>query len=534
MKSFTRLYTALDASNKTNDKVAALRTAFELSQPEDILWLLAIILGKRTRKAISSVKMRVWAIEESGVPEWLFEESHALVGDVGETISLLVHGDESYAEEPLHEFMQEVEALSAMTEDEKHLWVLSHWRTMCVEDRFLFNKLLSGSLRVGVAKGLVLRALGEALGVDSATIAHRLMGNWTAQTLRYADLIAADDALQHNPRPYPFCLAFPLDVVPTTLGDISEWQAEWKWDGIRGQVIVRNGELFIWTRGEELVTDRYPELHSILHDGVVLDGVVLDGEILAYKDGAVQPFSEMQRRIGRKAVSKSMLKDVPVAFMAYDLLEHNSVDMRTQPLAARRALLETLIPQAGGAYMVSPVIHAPSWPELASMQADARSMRSEGLMLKRLDSPYQTGRKRGDWWKWKVEPYTVDAVLVYAQAGSGIRASLYTDYTFAIWKEGVLVPFAKAYSGLTNEEIIEVDAFVRKNTLEKFGPVRTVKPELVFELGFEGLQRSTRHKSGVAVRFPRILSRRTDKKPEDADTIETVLGLLGAHESHAK
>lgn len=542
MKSVARLYTSLESANSISDKkehaiavVAAFRSTFASSSREDLPWLLAFVLGKGINKVLTTARMRSWAIQESGIPEWLFADSHALVGDIVETISLVVYGDDTYAEEPLCDFMQFMDELAAMRPDEQHAWVTSHWRTMSPDDAFVFNKILSGRLRIRVAKGLVLRALGEALGVDPATLAHRLQGEWSPHTLRYEHLTAPDDALLIDASPYPFCLASPLDVVPSALGDITRWQAEWKWNGIRVQIIVRNGGLFIWTEDDELVTDRYPDLHRIVdrvtNSNVLHDGLVLDGVVLPYKNGVVLPHTELQRRIGRKVVSKSILRDVPVTIMGLDILEHNGVDVRTQTLARRRALLESLIPHTD--FVVSPVIHATTWNDLATVRASARVVHCDGLMLKRLDSPYTPGRKRGDWWNWKVDPHTIVAVLVYAQSDTGTTSSTggFTDYTFAVRNGDELVPFAKTSNGLTSEAMRDIDAFVRKNTLEKFGPVRTVKPDLVFELSFEDIERSTRHKSGVVVRAPRILSQRIDKTPQEADTLETLLALLPAHES---
>ncbi len=554
MKSVTRLYTCLEATNSAGDTtedanvvVAVLRSAFESSSREDLPWLLAFVLGKGIRRVLTTARMRLWAIQESGIPEWLFADSHAIVGDIVETISLVVHGDDTYAEEPLCDFMQFMDELAAMRPDEQHAWVTSHWRTMSPDDSIVFNKILSGRLRIRVAKGLVLRALGEALGVDPAALAHRLQGEWNPHTLRYEHLTAPDDALLIDASPYPFCLASPLDVVPSALGDITRWQAEWKWNGIRVQIILRNGELFIWTRDDELVTDRYPDLHGIVdiitNSNVLHDGLVLDGVIVAYKNGVVLPFAELQRRITRKVVSRSIIRDVPVAIMGHDILEHDGVDMRTQPLASRRALLEMLIPHANAGshgnsakadarFVVSPIVHATTWNDLAAIRARARTVYADGLVLKRLDSPYTPGRKRGDWWNWKVDPHTIVAVLVYAQSDTGTASTLpgYIDYTFAVWNDDELIPIAKTFTGLTSEAKQEVDAYIRKNTLEKFGPVRTVKPELVFELSFEGIERSTRHKSGIVVSSPRILSRHFDRNAEDADTIETVLALLHAQE----
>jgi DNA ligase 1 len=391
----------------------------------------------------------------------------------------------------------------------------------------VWNKLITGAFRVGVSQLLVTRALSKVSGVPAEVIAHRLMGDWQPTLAFFARLISPDAADADISKPYPFCLAHALDGSPEQLGDIADWQAEWKWDGIRSQLIRRAGRTFVWSRGEELVTERYPELKQL--GEAIPDGTVIDGEILPWKTGRVLPFGELQRRIGRKTIGKKLLEEVPVVLMGYDLIESEGRDIREQPMAWRRVKLEELAAAVNSTTLVlSPLVETHSWADLAIRRATSREQNVEGLMLKRKTSPYRVGRVTGDWWKWKIGPLTVDAVLIYAQHGSGKRAGLFTDYTFGVWDEGKLVPVAKAYSGLTDAEIRQVDAFVRRNTLDTFGPVRTVRPELVFELGFEGIQPSTRHKSGVAVRFPRMLRWRTDKKPEEADTLANVRKLLPA------
>jgi len=400
------------------------------------------------------------------------------------------------------------------------------WDALETRQRFVWNKLITGAFRVGVSQRMVTRALAEVTGVPQPVVAHRLMGHWEPTPQFFRGLFDANTQDADRSRPYPFFLAHPWEDDIDKLGDARDWQAEWKWDGIRAQYIRRDGRNYLWTRGEELVTERYPELDPV---GEALpEGTVIDGELLPWRDGQVLPFAQMQRRIGRKTIGKKLLREVPVVLMAYDLLEWRGEDIRARPLYERRAVLEEAVQQAGlpGLLRASPLVEADTWHTCAQRRAESRERLVEGLMLKRQDSPYRVGRTRGDWWKWKVAPYTVDAVLIYAQRGHGRRASLYTDYTFAVWQDENLVPFAKAYSGLTDDEMRKVDRFVRQNTVEKFGPVRSVKPELVFELGFEAIQRSTRHKSGIAVRFPRMLRWRTDKQPHDADTLDTIQSML--------
>jgi len=563
VKAFAELYTALDETNKTNEKVDALTRYFATAAPADAAWALYFLIGRRPKQAVASAKLHAWAVQAAGVPDWLFSECYDAVGDFAETIALLLPeardwGLEAGAAEQtdaslqplassLREWIEDILLpLRGMDEATQRDTILATWGALGPRERFVWNKLITGEFRVGVSQRLVVRAIAAVSGVEVAVVAHRLMGDWQPSAEFYARLLGQETSDADISRPYPFCLAHPLEDTPAALGDVSEWQAEWKWDGIRAQIVRRAGQTFIWTRGEELVTDRYPELAEL---GARLpDGTVIDGEILPWRDGGVLTFAQLQRRIGRKTIGKKLLSDVPVILMAYDLLEWQARDIRTLPLTERRERLEALVAEMENAELrientsasdlnssffilnshlqLSPTVAADSWDDLATARERSRTLNAEGLMLKRRSSIYRVGRVRGDWWKWKINPFTVDAVLIYAQPGTGKRASLYTDYTFGVWDGDQLVPFAKAYSGLTDAEIREVDAFIRRNTVEKFGPVRTVKPELVFELAFEAIQRSSRHKSGIAVRFPRILRWRTDKRMEEADSLETIRALL--------
>ncbi|MCS7055880.1 MAG: ATP-dependent DNA ligase [Thermoflexales bacterium] len=557
MRDFATLYAELDATTKTNEKVAAIARYLRSAPPSDAAWAIYFLIGRRPRQAVSATSLRAWAAEAASIGDWLFEECYAAVGDLAETIALLDVRRGNPQETPraqrsLAEWIEGVLLpLREMPEPDKKRAVLDAWSALEPRERLVWNKLITGAFRVGVSQKLVVRALAEVSDVDEATLSHRLMGEWQPSADFFAGLVAPETADADLSRPYPFFLAYALESkLPTdargrlldadpaafakmlqqALGDRRDWQAEWKWDGIRAQLIRRRGQTFLWSRGEELVTERFPEIAAI---GVALpDGTVLDGEIMPFKDGRILPFSRLQTRIGRKTLTKKVLSEAPVALFAYDVLEIGGKDVRNRPLRWRRAQLERLVDESGSpALRLSPIVEAESWEALWRQQRRSRECDAEGLMLKRLDSAYGVGRIVGDWWKWKIAPYTADAVLIYAQAGHGRRASLYTDYTFAVWdgdprNGGRLVPFAKAYSGLTDAEIRRVDAFIRANTLEKFGPVRTVKPQLVFELGFEGIQRSARHKSGIAVRFPRILRLREDKRIEDADTLDAIRALL--------
>jgi DNA ligase-1 len=532
VRDFAALYAELDETTRTNEKVDALARYFAAAAPEDAAWAVHFLIGRRPKRLVPARRLAEWAMEMAAVPEWLFAECHEAVGDLAETITLLLPPPSRAGDDrPLHHWVEE-RLLPMRREDDagQRDAMRAAWGELTGPEAYVWNKLITGSFRVGVSQSLVVRALARVGGVDEPTIAHRLMGAWDPTPDFYTRLFGADTRDADASRPYPFYLAYALEGEPEALGDAAGWQAEWKWDGIRAQMIRRRGSVYLWSRGEELITERFPELARAA--GLLPEGTVLDGEILPWKEGRPLPFAQLQRRIGRKTLGPKILAEVPVVLLAYDLLELDGDDVRGEPLAWRRQHLEALVEGlpmgARDRIPLSPVVPASSWDDVTEAYGGSREKAAEGLMLKRLDSPYRTGRRKGDWWKWKVEPFTLDAVMVYAQRGHGRRASLYTDYTFAVWKDGELVPFAKAYSGLTDAEIRKVDAWVRRNSLQKFGPVRTVKPELVFELAFEGIQRSPRHKSGVAVRFPRILRWRTDKKPEDADSLETILALLDA------
>lgn len=531
MKKFAQLFQDLDSTNKTNEKVDVLLEYLKKASDEDILWTLSLFTGRRPRRVVSATLIRDWAAEYAGIPLWLFEESYSIVGDLSETISLLLPPPKRENNETLGYWIRFMKSMENKTEEQRKAAFFDAWDQMSPMERFMFSKITSSTFRVGVSQNLIVRALSLHTKIPGNVIAHRIMGKWDENSTTYQELIFAESKSADLSQPYPFYLAYALEDEPAALGMPEEWQAEWKWDGIRSQLIYREGHLFIWSRGEDLVTDKFPELHPL--KTFLPDGTVIDGEILPYSNGQVLPFNVLQTRIGRKNVTPKILKDAPVVIFAYDLLEWKGEDIREKPWIERNTLLADLVEKVNYKpwLQLSPKVDFESWEELAEKRGLSRNYLSEGIMLKRKTSHYGVGRKRGDWWKWKVDPFSIDAVLIYAQSGSGRRANLFTDYTFAVWRDGQLVPFAKAYSGLTDKEIIEVDSWVKKNTIERFGPVRTVKPELVFEIGFEGLQRSTRHKSGVAVRFPRILRWRKDKPINEADTIENLQGLLERYES---
>jgi DNA ligase-1 len=526
LRTFSRLFADLDETTKTNAKVDAMAAYFRIAAPADAAWAVYFLTGNRPKRLIGVRKLAQWAMEIADVPDWLFSECYDAVGDLAETIALLLPPAISSSEASLSEWVEaRLLPLSHMSDEEQRDAVQNAWAELDGMDRFVWNKLATGEFRVGVAESLVLRALSKASSIDEDVIAHRISGKWEPSAAAFSALVATDTQDAETSRPYPFYLAYPIEGTLDSLGEASLWRGEWKWDGIRAQVIRRDNATYIWTRGGELATDRFPEIAvTATH---LPDGTVLDGEVMPWKDGRALPFAQLQRRIGRKKLSPKILSEVPVVLITYDLLELNGRDVRGESFAWRRAELEKLLASVGSsAFLLSPSIPFPDWSAAQAAFERSREMRAEGLMLKRADSEYGTGRRKGSWWKWKLEPHRVDAVMIYAQPGHGRRASLHTDYTFGIWDGDKLVPFAKAYSGLTDAEIRELDAWIRKNTIEKFGPVRHVRPEQVFELGFEGIQKSTRHKSGVAVRFPRMLRWRKDKPPSEADSLETLRALM--------
>ncbi|NVZ83860.1 ATP-dependent DNA ligase [Pseudomonas yamanorum] len=543
MKAFAELYANLDATTSSNAKLAALQAYFLQAPAEDAAWAVYFLSGGRPRQLVPTRLLRDMATEAAGIEPWLFEESYQSVGDLAETISLLLPESPHTSDDGLAVWLEEkLLPLRGLPPEELAARLPALWTQLDQPSLMLCIKLITGSFRVGVSKLLVTRALAAMAGLDSKRVAQRLVG-YTDLSNRptaegYLKLIAAESCDEHAQRggqPYPFFLAHglaqPVEQFDALLGAPADWQVEWKWDGIRAQLVKREGRLWIWSRGEELVTDRFPELHDLEHR--LPDGTVIDGEIVVWKE-SVQPFALLQQRIGRKTLSKKILEDAPVAVLAYDLLEHHGEDWRNHTQTERRAQLEQVIADCEQPTLrASPLLTADSWQALAKQREASRSLGVEGMMLKARDGFYGVGRTKdmGVWWKWKVDPFSVDAVLIYAQRGHGRRASLYSDYTFAVWdgppgSERTLVPFAKAYSGLTDEEMRKVDGIIRKTTVEKFGPVSSVTPSLVFELGFEGIALSKRHKSGIAVRFPRMLRWRQDKSVEEADNLATLQDLL--------
>ena len=561
MKQFAALFQALDATTAQSAKQAALVAYLRVAPAADAAWAVYFLAGGKPRQMVPTKRLKALAQQAAGLPEWLFDESYEAVGDLAETLALLLPPPTQAVDLPLAEWMAQLLPLRALPPDEADARLRAQWGMLAAEQRFVYFKLITGNFRVGVSRLQVTQALAAVSGVDAKRIAHRLMGytqiGRQPQAGDYAALVAPAEGAEDNApddsaagHPYPFFLAHPFNQpvadMPALLGAVQDWQVEWKWDGIRAQIVRRGGAAWVWSRGEELVTDRFPELaEAALAQWP--EGTVVDGEILVWlpDEPGPRPFADLQKRLGRKTLTPKLLRELPVVLVCYDLLEHAGQDLRQTPQHARRALLDAVLQPAPAAIApddqrtlrLSPLLQGADWPDLARQREAARAMGTEGFMLKHRDAHYGVGRTKdvGVWWKWKIDPMSVDAVLIYAQRGHGRRASLYTDYTFAVWSgppedpERQLVPFAKAYSGLTDAEIAQVDAIIRKTTRETFGPVRSVEATQVFELGFEGIAKSPRHKSGIAVRFPRMLRWRQDKPVAEADTLQTLAALLPDH-----
>ena len=527
MKRFSALYEALDRTTSTNAKVAALVAYFRDAPPADSAWAVFFLIGRRLKRVVPSAGLRDWAREVTGLPEWLLYECYSAAGDFGELVALALDAVPPGPPEPdlslaawVEERIMPLQQADLATQRSQ---VTRWWLGLPRAQRFLLNKLLTGEFRVGVAHTLVVRALAIAAGSEATTIAARVMGDWTPSAEWFATITTTGLMGPDPSQPYPFFLASPLEGSPEALGDPKDWLVEWKWDGIRAQLIRRHGETWLWSRGEELITHRFPEIAAAATH--LPDGTVLDGEVLAFKDERPMPFSALQQRIGRQRQVAQVMRAVPVVFVTYDVLERAGADVRGEPLRARRAALLELV-AAPGVLRVSEEVTFGSWVDLAALRLESRQRGVEGFILKRRTAEYGVGRRKGAWWKWKIDPLTIDAVLMYAQPGNGRRASLLTDYTFGVWDQGQLVPVAKAYSGLSNAEIEVLDKWIRRHTLERHGPVRAVEPVQVFELGFEAIAPSARHKSGIAVRFPRMLRWRTDKPAAEADTLDALKALM--------
>lgn len=525
MRDFCHFVEQLDTTTSTNKKVRYLANYFNGAKQEDKIMAIALLSGRRPKRGVSTRQLREWAALQADIPLWLFEESYHIVGDLAETIALLLPPGQKPSDTGLSEWMKKLKKLPSLEEEKKKSFIETSWASLDKSGRFVFNKLITGGFRIGISQKLMVRALSMHTGLDENELAHRLMGDWNPFDCSFDDLIYQKNESIDLSRPYPFYLAYPLDDEPEVLEQPSSWSAEFKWDGIRCQLIVREGKLFLWSRGEELITDSYPDLHLLAE--ILPDGTVIDGELVGWKEGKPMLFNELQKRLNRKTVSNKLVRDVPVSIIAYDLLEWKNKDIRELKFEERRRVLKEICQRDSNEKLIfSEEIKWNDWEELERLRVKARNYNSEGIMLKKKDSIYKSGRRRGDWWKWKSDPLLVDGVLLYAMRGKGRRTNLFTDYTFGAWDGENLVPFAKAYSGLTDDEFRSISSFVRRNTLERHGPVHAVKPELVFEIAFEGIAPSSRHKSGVALRFPRMKRWRKDKPANEAVRLEDLHRLL--------
>jgi len=550
MRAFADLYWRLDGTTSVTEKVAALGDYFRSAPAADAACALAVLAGGRQSRAVPLPLLRREAAAAAAIPLWLLEECYAQTGDLAETLALVLPSageiavPDGAAPVPADLGLAgHVERLRDLRDEKDESAIGSFlratWRVLAPRERIVWHKLLTGGCRVGVSRTLVARALAEVAGIEPAAMTARLVGRREEGAEAFSRLISPVAVAADDLRPYPFFLAAALDLPLDALGPVGDWQAEWKWDGIRAQVVVRDGGVAVWTRGEDLATDAFPEIAAAA--APLPPGTVLDGELLAARGTRLLPFATLQRRSGRKRVTKALLADVPCVFVAYDLVEEGHADLRPLPLVERRARLERLLAghgaiaaplvpdgdeaAAGARLFLSPRLEARDWAGLAAARAESRGRGVEGLILKRMASPYGSGRTRGEWWKWKIEPLEIDAVLLYAQAGHGRRAALHTDYTLGVWEDGQLVTVAKAYSGLTDAEIVEVDRIVRATTLQRHGPVRIVEPSLVFQIAFEGVAPSQRHKARLALRFPRIVRWRRDKGIADAGRLDDLRRL---------
>jgi ATP-dependent DNA ligase len=526
VRRFSALYEAIDQTTSTNAKVTAMAAYFRDAPQADAAWAIFFLTGRRLKRVVPSAGLREWAQELTRLPEWLFRECYSAAGDFAELIALALDAvppGPAQPDRPLAAWVEDrLLPLQKADPAAQRTLVTGWWLGLPRAERFLLNKLLTGEFRVGVAQTLVVRALGLGAGIEPTKVAARLMGDWMPSADWFSAVVAPEEGAADPSQPYPFFLASPLEGPPEALGDLRGWLVEWKWDGIRAQLVRRNGDTWLWSRGEELITRRFPEIAAAASH--LPDGTVLDGEVLAFAEGKPMLFSALQQRIGRERQVAQAMRAVPVVFVAYDVLERDGVDIRSAPMTGRRDALLQLA--TGGVLRASEEVIARDWDALAALRLESRDRGVEGFILKRRDSEYGVGRRKGAWWKWKIDPLTVDAVLIYAQPGNGRRASLLTDYTFGVWDQGTLVPVAKAYSGLSNAEIEELDKWIRRHTRERRGPVRAVDPVQVFELGFEAIAPSARHKSGVAVRFPRMLRWRKDKPASEADTLDSLKKLI--------
>ena len=525
MKLFVDLFLQIESTTSSNRKIAALVDYFSNAQKDDALWVIALFTHKRPKRTVNTRLLREWAAEYAGIPLWLFEDTYHVVGDLAETIAKIIPIGESKVKKSLTEWVHFLMDMRTEDEEGKKEKILWAWTGLNNNERFLLNKLITGGFRIGVSQRTIVKALSKYLQKPDNEIAHRLMGDWSPDTTTFEKLLEEEDFSASLSKPYPFYLAYALEGEVEDLGSEESWIAEYKWDGIRAQLIKRGDSIYLWSRGEELITDQFPEFNTLSN---IDSDFVIDAELLIYTNEKIQSFSVLQKRLGRKKPSKKLISEQPAILMAYDLFEENGQDMRQLNQGERSQRLSTLITQINEPKIkLSEPIHFQTWEELRALRKNARELNAEGLMLKSKSGEYKTGRKKGDWFKWKLDPYTMDAVMIYAQRGHGRRANLFTDFTFALYNDNKeLVTVAKAYSGLSDNEFKEISTFVRKNTIERFGPVHSVPPIHVFEISFEAVAISKRHKSGIALRFPRISRWRKDKPADEINSVNDLLAYV--------
>ena len=554
MKRFSRLVIELAETRRTSAKVALLENYLREAPAADVAHVLGFLVGRRRPRRLPTRRLREWLAESIELPEWLVAACHEHVGDLAETLAILAEDIEDRADAgvaddgpSLDEVMQQyVLTPDLQAERTAQPRIIEAWRRFDRDERFVLHKLLGGGFRMGVGRALVIEALARVAEVDPAVMAHRLAGDPRLDAARVTRLLSGVDDTDDAARPYPLALATPIEMAPSAggvandpaaitaaLGDVSDWQIEPKWDGIRGQLVRRGSTIALWSRHDEPIDRSFPEIvgsaAGLSHD------VVLDGEVIAVEDAAPRPFAELQRRLGTTRVEPMLFGGTPVAFIAFDLLELDGVDLRSEALEQRRHRLETLLRDRDplDPIRLGPIVEVHSWSTAAEVRAESRRRRIEGLVVKRRSSPYRGGRVRGDWWKWKIDPFTADLVMTAARLGHGRRAGLYTDYTLAAWTghdtpddPRRLVTVASAYSGLEDREISTLDAWIRRSTVGRRGPVRLVEPTVVMEVAFEAVRESDRHRGGIALRFPRIVRIRADKRAEEADEVGTIAALV--------
>lgn len=523
MQNFIELFKNLDSLNSTNRKLILLKEYFKTEKEENLDFAIYLLSGKKRKKLVSTKLLKELLLKFANLDEWVFEECYAEVGDFAETVNLLL--PISYNNLANCDLKRDYISLTNITKlEDKINYILQCWQTYNFYARFLFNKIISGTLRIGVSDGLVIKALSEVFSISPHSCAQILMGNWNPTSTTICSKLKNNN-IKPVSTPYPFCLAqtFDKQIEPTKL---SEWIIEKKYDGIRCQIIKRNNEVYIWSRGEEILNEQFPDLIDAFQ--ALDNGTVIDGELLAYTTNfEIDSFNKLQKRLNKKNPSKKLILEIPCFVIAYDILEFNGKDIRFYPLKERKLILSELCKSKTISLLkISEEYTFKNWDEVVTFKSTCKRNHCEGLMFKKIDEIYVSGKRVNSWIKWKFQPYTLDAILLYAQKGRGKRSGLYTDYSFGLWNNNELVPFAKAYSGLSNKEIHELNQWIKQNTLEKFGTVRLVKPQHVFEIAFEGINISKRHKSGFAVRFPRILRWRKDKLVHEANHIEDLKKLI--------